>query len=131
MECPKCGYTNPDTAMNCEKCRTNLEWAREHLDRRQRIEAKKEVQERRKPSMAENYQVVAILGVVLLMASAYFIIAWGWEASACYSVPCMLVGILMVVWVLNALTSPVSSYNVFRRSSTTVQAKVLRRHTER
>jgi hypothetical protein len=42
----------------------------------------------------------------------------------------MLIGILMLVSVLRALRSPRSSHNVFRRSSTTVRAKVLERKTE-
>lgn len=32
MQCPKCGHINPDDAANCQECRINLAWAREHLE---------------------------------------------------------------------------------------------------
>ena len=28
--CPRCGYENPKDAMNCQNCRVNLKWARQH-----------------------------------------------------------------------------------------------------
>ena len=30
--CPKCGTENLDDAVNCKKCRINLEWAIEHIE---------------------------------------------------------------------------------------------------
>jgi hypothetical protein len=31
MKCRKCGHINPESAVNCEKCRINLAWAEENL----------------------------------------------------------------------------------------------------
>lgn len=133
MECPKCGHTNPDTAMNCEECRINLEGAREHLDKRRRIEAKKEVQKRRKTFMAGVHVFFVVVGIVSLMSvvSAISLFIRGKASILALFSPFSLFGIPLAIMALWALLSPGSAYNVFRRSSTTAPAKVLGRYTKK
>jgi transposase-like protein len=37
LVCPRCGSENPTGAMNCARCRINLEFAREHPAEIQRM----------------------------------------------------------------------------------------------
>lgn len=31
MKCPKCGFANPDDAVDCQQCRVHLEWALQNI----------------------------------------------------------------------------------------------------
>ena len=54
MQCPKCGHINPDDAVNCEKCRINLVWAREHLDEYVSEEEKQLQEQQRREELLEE-----------------------------------------------------------------------------
>jgi len=54
MQCPKCGHINPDNATNCEKCRINLVWAREHLDEYVSEEEKQLQEQQRREELLEE-----------------------------------------------------------------------------
>jgi hypothetical protein len=54
MKCPKCGHVNPDDAVNCERCRVNLAWAREHLDEYVSEEEKQLLEQQRREELLQE-----------------------------------------------------------------------------
>jgi hypothetical protein len=72
MECPKCGHINPDTAINCEECRINLDWAIQHLGKGQRSDKHRRMEERRKlgedqsPMRQRRVTMLIFLGLAFL-----------------------------------------------------------------
>ena len=65
--CPRCSYENKDSAMNCARCRINLQWALENLP--EAVPHNLERVEGPPPeAQAENRVVRAIMLIVLLLA---------------------------------------------------------------